>query len=208
MSGHPPRLTLDGMATVPAQRRRPAAPVRRAFLLVVGAVGLLGGQTLAGAVLLARFGGAVAAHGPWSLRERLQIDSMHTRLALTVVLGAGMTLLLVGAATAIPRRHIGTRLVVGVAALLTGIVLLLGVVVNPDNALLAYGAEEEAHLHRVLPLWFSVLSSTAVTGVLVALTAAFVLLGRDDAHDYYHYQGGDTAWSGFTDWSASTRGSR
>ncbi|MFF5225821.1 hypothetical protein [Dactylosporangium sp. NPDC000521] len=193
------------MAADPAPRRRPAAPVRRAFWLVVGAIGLLGGQTAAAAVLLGRFGAAYAAHAPWSIREQEQIDSMRIRLALTVVLGAGMALLLVGAATAIPRRHIGTRFVVGSAALLSGVVLLFGVAINPDNALLAYGAAEEAHLYKVLPLWFSVLSSTAVTGVLVALTAAFVLLGRDAAHDYYHYQGPDNAWTGFSGWTASTR---
>ncbi|MGI5183068.1 hypothetical protein ACQEVZ_43110 [Dactylosporangium sp. CA-152071] len=193
------------MAASPAQRRRPAAPVRRAFWLVVAAIVLLGAQTAAAAVLLARFAGAYAEHGPWSIREQEQIDSMHIRLALTVVLGAGMALLLVGVATAVPRRHTGTRLLVGSAALLAGVVLLLGVVVNPDNALLAYGAAEEQHLYKVLPLWFSALSSTAVTGVLAALTAAFVLLGRDAAHDYYQYHGPDNAWTGFSGWSAGTR---
>lgn len=205
MSAHPAPLILDGMAADPVPRRRPAAPVRRAFWLVVAAAALLGAQTLAATVLLARFAGAYAAHGPWSIREQEQIDGIHIRLALTAVLGAGMTLLLVGVAVAVPRRHIGTRLLVGSAALLAGVVLLLGVVVNPDNALLAYGAAEEAHLYQVLPLWFSVLSSAAVTGVLAALTAAFVLLGRDAAHDYYHYQGPDSAWTGFSDWSVSTR---
>ncbi|MET7419819.1 hypothetical protein [Dactylosporangium sp. NPDC005555] len=194
------------MADDALMSRRPAAPVRRAFWLVVGAVGLLAAQTLAAAVLLGRFAGAYTEHAPWSIGEQTQLDSMHTRLALTVVLGAGLALLLTGAATAIPRRHIGTRVVVGSAALLAGVVLLLGVVINPDNALLASGPAEEAHLYEVLPLWFSVLSSTAVTGVLVALVAAFVLLGRDAAHDYYHYHEPRSAWSGFSTWSQVARG--
>ncbi len=205
MSAHLAPLMLGWMAADPVPRRRPAAPVRRAFWLVVAAAVLLGTQTLAATVLLARFAGAYAAHGPWSVREQEQIDSIHIRLALTAVLGAGMALLLVGVAVAVPRRNIGTRLLVGSAALLAGVVLLLGVVVNPDNALLAHGAAEEAHLYQVLPLWFSALSSAAVTGVLAALTAAFVLLGRDAAHDYYHYQDPGNAWTGFSDWSVSTR---
>ena len=185
--------------------RRPAAPVRQAFWLVIAAIALLAAQTVAAAVLLGRFGGAYAEHGPWSVGEQLQLDSMRTRLALTVVLGAGLAVLLAGAATAIPRRHFATRVVVGAAALLAAVVLLLGVVINPDNALLAADAAEEAHLYHVLPLWFSVLSSAAVTGVLASLATAFVLLGREAAHEYYQYHDPTVTWSGFSSWRQVAR---
>lgn len=182
-----------------------AGPVRRAFRLVVAAAALLGGQALTALVLLVRFDTAYLAHAPWSVGEQSQIDSMHTRLALTVVLSAGVVVLLAGVAMAIPRRSVGTRGVVGFAALLTGVMLLLGVVINPDNALLASGPAEEEHLYHVLPLWFSVLSSTAVTGVLGCLIRAFLLMGREEAHDYYHYQDPAAGWDGFNSWWQVTR---
>jgi hypothetical protein len=199
------RPTLEVMAHDALRSRRPAAPVRQAFWLVIAAIVLLAMQTLAAGVLLGRFGAAYAEHGPWSIGEQTQLDSMRTRLALTVVLGAGLALLLAGAAMAIPRRHFGTRVVVGAAALLSTVVLLLGVVINPDNALLAADAAEEAHLYHVLPLWFSVLSSAAVTGVLAALATAFVLLGREAAHEYYQLHDPAASWSGFTSWSQVAR---
>lgn len=187
-------------------RTAPApSPVRQAYWLVIGAITLVAGQTVAAAVLLGRFGAVLREHGPWSVQERIQLDSMHTRLSLTAVLGAGLVLLLAGVAMAVPRRSVGTRTVVGLAALVTAVGLLLGVVMNPDNALLAYGAAEEAHLHRALPMWFSVLSSTAVTGALAALAAAFVVLGRAAAHDYYQYRDPAVSWAGFDSWHAVAR---
>ncbi len=173
--------------------------------MTIAAIALIAVQSAAAAALLARFGAAVATHGPWNVGEQLQIDSMRTRLALTAVLGAGLVVLLAGVVMAIPRRSVGTRTVVGLASLLTTVGLLLGVVMNPDNALLASGAAEEAHLYRVLPLWFSILSSTAVAGALGLLAAAFVILGREPAQEYYHYRDPATNWAGFNSWQATAR---
>lgn len=180
-------------------------PVRQARRLVIAAIALISTQTIAAAALLARFGAALTAHGPWNVGEQTQLDSMHMRLALTAVLGAGLSALLGGVAMAVPRRSVGTRTVVGLAALLTGVGLLLGVVMHPDNALLASSAAEEAHLHLVLPLWFSVLSSTAVTGALVALAAAFLTLGREAAFEYYQYRDPTATWPGFSSWQEIAR---
>ncbi|WP_327001506.1 hypothetical protein OHA72_41210 [Dactylosporangium sp. NBC_01737] len=180
-------------------------PVRQAYRLIIAAITLISAETIAAAVLYARFDTARTAHAPWSVREQLQLDSMHTRLALTAVLGAGLVGLLTGVAMAVLRRSVGTRTVVGLAALLTAVGLLLGVVINPDNALLAYGAAEEAHLYRVLPFWFSVLSSTAVTGALFALAAAFVALGREAAYEYYQYRDPALGWTGFDSWREIAR---
>ncbi|MFC5003047.1 hypothetical protein ACFPIJ_35105 [Dactylosporangium cerinum] len=189
-----------------AQHREPALtrasrlataprPVRQAFWLVIGAIVLISAEAATAAVLLGRFDTTVTAHAPWTVLEQLQLDSMHTRLALTAVLSAGLALLLAGVALAVPRKSAGTRPLVGLTALLATVGLLLGVVMNPDNALLAYGAAEEAHLHLVLPMWFSVLSSIAVSGALLALAVAFVVMGREPAYEYYHYHGPVAAWN-------------
>lgn len=183
----------------------PPPPVRLARRLTVAAIALISAQTIAAAALFARFGAAVTTHGPWNVGEQTQLDSMHMRLALTAVLGAGLVGLLAGVALAIPRRSVGTRTVVGLASLLTTVGLLLGVVINPDNALLASGAAEEAHLYRVLPLWFSVLSSTAVAGALFSLAAAFITLGREAAFEYYQYRDPATRWHGFESWQEIAR---
>lgn len=181
------------------------APVRRAYRLIITAVTLIAAETAAAALLFARFDTARAAHGPWSVAEQLQLDSMHTRLALIAVLSAGLAGMLAGVAMAVPRRSVGTRTVVGLAGLLTTVGLLLGVVMNPDNALLPYGAAEEAHLYLVLPLWFSVLSSIAVTGALICLAAAFVVLGREEAYEYYQYRDPAAAWTDFSSWQEIAR---
>ncbi|MEV4515712.1 hypothetical protein AB0K00_43010 [Dactylosporangium sp. NPDC049525] len=180
-------------------------PVRQAYWLVIAAITLISVEAVTAALLYARFDAARSAHGPWNVGEQLQLDSMHTRLALIAVLSAGLAGLLAGVALAVPRRSVVTRTVVGLAALLTTVGLLLGVVMNPDNALLAYGAAEEAHLYLVLPLWFSVLSSIAVTGALFSLAAAFVVLGREAAYDYYQYRDPTVTWTGFSSWREIAR---
>jgi hypothetical protein len=180
-------------------------PVRQAFWLVIGAIVLISAEATTAAVLLGRFDATVAAHAPWNVLERPQLDSMHTRLALTAVLSAGLAALLTGVALAVPRKSAATRPLVGLAALLATVGLLLGVVMNPDNALLAYGAAEEAHLHLVLPMWFSVLSSIAVSGALLALAVAFVVMGREPAYEYYHYHGPITARTGLDAWRETAR---
>ena len=179
---------------------RPCAPVRQAYWLVIGALGLAATQAVAAAVLLVRFDTVHRAHGPWSVAEQAQADSVHARLAVAVVLGAGIAVLLAGAALAVPRRTTRTRAAVGGAAAFAGTALLLGVTLAADNAVLAAGAAELADLERLLPVWFSALSSGVVTGVVVLLGAALLRMGRDAAVEYYQRHRPPTRWRGFTSW--------
>ncbi|MET7419817.1 hypothetical protein [Dactylosporangium sp. NPDC005555] len=183
-----------------ADGERPCAPVRQAFWLVIGALTLAATQAVAAAVLLARFGTTHRAHGTWSVAEQAQVDSVHGRLAVAVILGTGIAVLLGGAALAVPRRTTATRTAVAGAALFAGTALLLGVTLAADNALLAAGADELADLEQLLPVWFSALASGVVTGVIVLLTAALLRMGRDPAVDYYHHRGPAAPWRGFTSW--------
>jgi hypothetical protein len=183
-----------------ADGKRPCAPVRQAYWLVIGALSLAATQAVAAVVLLARFGAAQQASGPWSVAEQAQADSVHTRLTVAVVLGAGIAVLLAGAALAVPRRRTRTRTAVGAAAVFAGVALMLGVTLAADNAVLAAGADELARLERLLPVWFSALSSTVVTGVVVLLAAALLRMRRDTAVDYYQHHGPPTPWRGFTSW--------
>ncbi|MEV4140756.1 hypothetical protein AB0J72_52400 [Dactylosporangium sp. NPDC049742] len=180
--------------------KRPCAPVRQAYWLVIGALVLAATQAVAAAILLARFGAVHRAHGPWSVAEQAQADSVHARLAVAVVLGAGIAVLLAGAALAVPRRTTRTRAAVGGAAAFAGTALLLGVTLAADNAVLAAGAAELADLERLLPVWFSALSSGVVTGVVVLLGAALLRMGRDAAVEYYQHHRPPTRWRGFTSW--------
>jgi hypothetical protein len=174
--------------------------VRQAFWLVTGGLFLLAGQTVATLVLLLRFGAAYDAHGPWTFSEQVQVDGVHTRLVGAAVLGAGMSLLLAGAALAVPRRSTSTRTVVGVAGRVVAIALLLGIVLGPDGGVLAGSAQELAHLEKLLPVWFTVTASATVTAVVVLLGTAFVRLGRDAALHYYQHHDPTATWRGFTSW--------
>lgn len=179
---------------------RRCAPVRQAFWLVIGALALAATQAVAATFLLARFGAAHRAHGAWSVAEQAEADTVHTRLAVALVLGAGITVLLAGAALAVPRRTTRTRAAVGAAAGFAGTTLLLGVTLAADNALLAADPDELATLERLLPVWFSALSSGVVTGVIVLLGAALLRMRRDQAVDYYQRRGPHAPWRGFTSW--------
>ncbi|MEV0135379.1 hypothetical protein AB0H83_43880 [Dactylosporangium sp. NPDC050688] len=178
----------------------PTAPVRQAFWLVTGGLILVAAQTVAAAVLLLRFGAAYDTHAPWTFSEQTQADGVRARLAGAVVLGAGMSLLLLGAAMAVPRRSTSTRTVVGCAALVVAFALLLGIVVGPDGAVLAGDVEELADLEQLLPAWFTATASVTVTGAIVLLCTAFARLGRDAALDYYQHHDPTATWRGFTSW--------
>lgn len=174
--------------------------MRQAFWLVTGGLTLVAAQTVAAMVLLLRFSAAYDTHGPWTFSEQMQVDSVHSGLLSAAVLGAGMSLLLSGVALAVPRRSTSTRTVVGCAGVVVAVALLLGVVVGPDGAVLAGDAEELAHLEQVLPVWFTAMASTTVSGVIVLLGAAFARLGRDGALDYYQHHDPTATWRGFTSW--------
>jgi hypothetical protein len=183
-----------------AHGKPPSPPVRQAFWLVTGGLILVAGQTVAAVVLLLRFGAAHDAHGPWTFSEQVQVDSVHTRLVGAAILGAGMSMLLAGAALAVPRRSTSTRTVVGFAGLLAAVALLLGIVLGPDGGVLAGSADELAHLEKLLPVWFTVTASATVTGAIVLLAAAFARLGRDAALHYYQHHDPTATWRGFTSW--------
>lgn len=174
--------------------------MRQAFWLVTGGLLLVAGQTLAAVVLLLRFGAAYDAHGPWTFSEQMQVDSVHARLVGAAVLGAGMSLLLVGVALAVPRRSTSTRTVIGCAGLVVAVALLLGIVVGPDGAVLAADAEELSHLEHLLPVWFTAMASATATAVIVLLGTAFARLGRDGVIDYYQHHDPTATWRGFTSW--------
>ncbi len=174
--------------------------MRQAFWLVTGGLILVVAQTVATVALLARFGAAYDTHAPWTVSEQTQVDSIHARLIGAAVLGTGMSLVLVGAAMAVPRRSTSTRTVIGFAGLVVAVALLLGIVVGPDGAVLAGDAEELAHLEKLLPVWFTVMVSTTVAGVVVLLGTAFARLGRDAALDYYRHHDPTATWRGFTSW--------
>lgn len=174
--------------------------MRQAFWLVTGGLILVAAQTVAAVALLLRFGAAYDAHGPWTFSEQMQADTVHIRLTGAAVLGAGMSLLLVGVAMAVPRRSTSTRTVVGLAGLLVAVALLFGVVLGPDGGVLAGDADELARLETLLPMWFTVLASVTVAAVVVLLGAAFARLGRDAALDYYQHHDPSATWRGFTSW--------
>ncbi|MEV4515713.1 hypothetical protein AB0K00_43015 [Dactylosporangium sp. NPDC049525] len=178
----------------------PSRPVRQAFWLVTGGLILVAAQTVAAVVLLLRFGAAYDAHGPWTFSEQMQADTVHTRLVGAAVLGAGMSLLLAGAALAVPRRSTSTRTVVGFAGLVVAVALLLGIVLGPDGGVLAGDADELAHLEQLLPVWFTASASATVTAVVVLLGTAFARLGRDAALHYYQHHDPTATWRGFTSW--------
>ncbi|MFC4046177.1 hypothetical protein ACFO1B_47840 [Dactylosporangium siamense] len=183
-----------------ARGKPPSRPVREAFWLVTGSFVLLAAQTLATLFLLVRFGAAYDAHGPWTFSEQAQADSLHAGLVGAAILGAGMSMLLAGAALAVPRRSTRTRTVVGCAAVVLAGALLLGIVVGPDGAVLAGDAGELAHLEMLLPVWFTALASSTVTAVIVLLGVAFARLGRDAALDYYQHHDPTATWRGFISW--------
>ena len=174
--------------------------MRQAYWLVTGGLVMVAAQTVAAVVLLLRFGAAYDAHGPWTVSEQMQVDSVHTRLLGAAVLGAGMSLMLAGAALAVPRRSTSTRTVVGLAGLIVAVALLLGIVLGPDGGVLAGNAEELARLEHLLPVWFTALASATVTGVVVLLGTAFARLGRDAALHYYQHHDPTATWRGFTSW--------
>jgi hypothetical protein len=174
--------------------------VREAFWLVTGGLALLAAQTLATVVLLVRFGAAYDAHGPWTFSEQVQVDNVHARLVGAAILGAGMSLLLTGAALAVPRRSTSTRTVLGCATVVLAVALLLGIVVGPDGAVLAGDTDELTHLEALLPVWFTAMACSTVTAVIVLLGVAFARLGRDAAVDYYQRHDPTATWRGFTSW--------
>jgi len=190
------------MAPYPLRMR----PVRVAFRLLVGCLVLLLGQSAAAGYLLARFEDRVAAAAPWSVVETAQVDAVRGRLAGTLVLGLGLSLLLAGAAMAVPRRSPYTRALVGWALLLVAVALLLGIVFSPDSALLADSEEQLTRLQTLVPLWFSAWQSLDVAVVICASVAAFVRLGAEQAADFYQRHDPTATWRGFTSWLDVARG--
>lgn len=174
--------------------------MRQAFWLVTGGLILVVAQSAAAVALLLRFGAAYDAHGPWTFSEQMQVDSLHARLTGAAVLSTGMSLVLVGAAMAVPRRSTSTRTVIGCAGLVVAVALLLGIVLGPDGGVLAGDTEELARLEQLLPVWFTALASATVAGVIVLLGTAFARLGRDAALDYYRHHDPTATWRGFTSW--------
>ncbi|MET7401436.1 hypothetical protein ABZS66_48940 [Dactylosporangium sp. NPDC005572] len=181
-------------------------PVRVAFWLVISAMVLTAAQAAVAAWLLVRFDARYTSGAPWTLDENLQLRAVEDRLAVMLVLFAGLSLLLAGVATAVPRRSPHTRLVVSVALLLVADALLLGVVFSPDSALLADSEAQEAHLQTMLPLWYSGVHATVFCGVIVASVLAVLRLGREPAADYYQWHDPAASWRGFTSWLDVARG--
>ncbi|GGM71470.1 hypothetical protein ACFFX1_28090 [Dactylosporangium sucinum] len=181
-------------------------PVRVAFWLVISAMSLTAAQATVAAWLLVRFDARYAAGAPWTLDENLQLREVEDRLAGVLVLFAGLSLMLAGVATAVPRRSPHTRLVVGVALLLVADALLLGVVFSPDSALLADSEAQEAHLQTMLPLWYSGIQATVFCGVIIVSVLAVLRLGREAAAEYYQWHDPAASWHGFTSWLDVARG--
>ncbi|MFC4046179.1 hypothetical protein ACFO1B_47850 [Dactylosporangium siamense] len=166
------------------QKRPAPRPVRQAFWLAAAGFLLVLGQSVAAAVVLAGFDDAcTAVCGPLEIYDIS--ESIRFRLAAAVVLAGSVALLLGFATLTVPRRRDTSRSLVGGAALLSAVALLLGVVFSPENLVQAQGAAEVALYETLLPVWFTALSSGAVVGAVVLFGIAFARMGRQPAVEYY-----------------------
>ncbi|WP_432824255.1 hypothetical protein [Dactylosporangium sp. CA-092794] len=175
-------------------------PVRTALRLVTAGAGLQAGQAAVAGWLLLRYPGLVDRLGPWTRDEALLINTVYLHLTGAFVLAAGLSVLLAGAALAVPRRTPYTRALVGTALLLVAVALMIGVVYSPDSVLLSDGELQQRHLQPLLPLWFTVAQAVAFIGVIACSALAMVRLSRAEADEYYHLGGPRPAWKGFTSW--------
>ncbi|MEV4515711.1 hypothetical protein AB0K00_43005 [Dactylosporangium sp. NPDC049525] len=176
----------------------PPRPVRQAFWLAAAGFLLVLAQCVAAAVVLAHFDDAYdAVRG---MEDPDAVEAVRSRLFAGAVLAGVVTLLLGFAALTVPRRSVSSRPLVGGAALLSAVALLLGVVFSPENAVRAQTAAELARYETLLPVWFSTLSSVTVAGVILLLGLAFIRMGREAAIEYYQEYDPTAGWGGFTSW--------
>jgi hypothetical protein len=175
-------------------------PVRVAHRLVAAGVGLQLGQAVAAGWLLLRYNGLVERLGPWSRNEATLIQSVYVHLTGAFVLSAGLSLLLFGAALAVPRRTPHTRAVVGWALFVVTLALMLGIVYSPDSALLPDDEPQLRHLLPLLPLWYTLVQGGCAIAIVACSILAMARLGRDAAVDYYQRCDPAATWPGFTSW--------
>ncbi|GAB3839291.1 hypothetical protein [Dactylosporangium cerinum] len=173
--------------------------MRQAFWLAAAGFALVAGQAVAAAVVLARFDDACTA--VCGALETFDVaPSMRLRIAAAVALAGSVALLLGFATLTVPRRRDTSRSLVGGAALLSAVALLLGVVFSPENLVRAQTAAQVALYETLLPVWYTALSSVAVIGVVVLFGVAFARMGREPAVEYYQEHDPTAGWGGFTSW--------
>jgi hypothetical protein len=175
-------------------------PVRVAFRLVAACAALQLGQAATACWLLLRYNGLVDRLGPWSRHEAQLIEAVYVHLAGACILATGLSVLLTGAAMAVPRPTPHTRTVVGWSLALVTVALLIGVVDGPDAALLPDSQYQLDHLQPLLPLWYTVQQGLTVTSVIACAVAAAVRLAHESAGEYYRRNDPTATWRGFTSW--------
>lgn len=134
-------------------------------------------------------------------QARYIISSLHSSLHYNLAVGAGLVLLFLPLAYAVRRPSRRIRTTIWVLAVMAWAVLGCGLATGPDILSTPTGTEDPAVQHAwsdLLPGWYTSVHAITVFLILVALTAAALLLTRSALTTFYSRNDppGDTdVWS-------------